>query len=81
MNSKNKRLCIRVLSILAVTASIIYAGNNIMSPDKTSKGNYSQMTMLDLQVEVEQLANNDELPFEMGLELMKRWQTEEPKVH
>ena len=77
MNIKNKRLCIRIFSLLAITASIIYANSEL----KNSKVDYSQMTTTELQIQVEILSTKGTLPVEMGLELMKRWQTETSKVY
>jgi len=38
---------------------------------------YKNMTTAELQEAVERLSAEDKLPFEMGLELIKRWTAEE----
>jgi len=38
-----------------------------------ASSNYSTMTTQELQIQVEKLSQAGNLPFEMGLELMKRW--------
>ncbi|CAA6828578.1 MAG: Unknown protein [uncultured Sulfurovum sp.] len=60
---KNITLTI-ALALLAVTST--YAS----VPESTS---YSTLTTNELEDKVEQLSLSGELPFEMGLELMKRW--------
>jgi len=52
------------LSILSVTLTFASINNDT---------NYSMMSTVELEEEVEQLSMNGDLPFEMGLELMKRW--------
>ena len=52
------------LSLLSVTMT--FAGAN---PE------YSTMSTKALQNAVEKLSNAGELPFKMGLELLKRWKT------
>ena len=77
MSQKNKKLGIRIFSILAVTASIIYAGNNFSSPKKLD---YTQMSTPALQIEVERLANEHKLTLEIQMELMKRWTAVKSRV-
>ena len=78
MNIKNKRLCFRVFGVLAVTASIIYAGNNLSQP---STLDYSKMSTTNLQIEVEKLANEHKLSLDIEHELMKRWKTASTTIH
>ncbi len=58
------------LSILSVT--LTFAGIN-------NDTNYSMMSTVELEKEVENLSISGALPFEMGLEFIKRWET--PKLN
>ena len=66
-----------LITLLIITLGTVYASNN-MNFNKTNvtTKHYTKMSTAELQKEVEKLANANKLPFEMGLELMKRWQTE-----
>jgi hypothetical protein len=78
MRQNNKKLFIKIISILTITTGIIYAS---CSKHDSSKISYSNIPTIELQNEVEKLAVTDQLPFEMGIELMKRWQTGKSKIH
>ncbi len=66
-----------LVTLLVITIGTVYASNHInVQKNKTVKKHFTQMSTTELQKEVEKLANANKLPFEMGLELMKRWQTE-----
>ena len=52
------------LSILSVTLTFASINNDT---------NYSMMSTVELEKKVELLSINGELPYEMGLELLKRW--------
>ena len=52
------------LSILSVTLTFASINHD---------ADYSMMSTVELEKEVELLSINGELPLEMGLELMKRW--------
>ncbi len=58
------------LSILSVTLTFASINNDT---------NYSMMSTVELEKKVENLSISGELPFEMGLELIKRWET--PKLN
>ena len=52
------------LSILSVTLTFASINNDT---------DYSMMSTVELEKEVELLSINGDLPFEMGIELLKRW--------
>jgi len=52
------------LSILSVTLTFASINNDT---------DYRMMSTVELEKEVEQLSISGELPYEMGLELLKRW--------
>ena len=52
------------LSILSVTLTFASINHDT---------DYSMMSTVELEKEVEQLSVNGDLPFKMGIELMKRW--------
>ena len=58
------------LSILSVTLTFARINNDT---------NYSMMSTVELEKEVENLSISGALPLEMGLELIKRWET--PKLN
>jgi len=63
----------KIILFLLVTASIVYA-TDILGFSKSSKlHSYATMSTMQLQQEVERHSLDEDLPFEMGLELMKRW--------
>ncbi len=59
-----------LIALLVVTVGTVYASNQLNVNDTK---NYKQMTTAELQIQVEKLSNQGNLPFEMGLELMNRW--------
>ena len=65
------------VSILSlITVSIMYGTGIIEHSDNTdiaSHTTYNNMSTRQLQIEVEKLSQNGELPFPMGLELIQRW--------
>jgi len=65
------------VSILSlITVSIMYGTGIIEHSDNTdiaSQTTYNNMSTRQLQIEVEKLSQNGELPFPMGLELIQRW--------
>jgi hypothetical protein len=54
-------------------ASITQESLEIQATETTTKVPYSLMSTEELQKEVERLSQKEELPFEMGLELIERW--------
>ena len=65
------------VSILSlITVSIMYGTGIINLSDHTDTSpqtTYKDMNTKQLQIEVERLSQNGELPFPMGLELIERW--------
>lgn len=58
------------LSIITLTtANASICGN----AEETASTSYAHMTTAELQEAVEKLSEENRLPFEMGLELIKRW--------
>nr|CAA6800204.1 MAG: Unknown protein [uncultured Thiotrichaceae bacterium] len=81
MTNTHSKLLMKLIMLLTLTLGIVYA-NNIMSPkQQVEKQSYADMSTSQLQIEVERLSAEDKLPFEMGLEIIKRWQTDEANVH
>ena len=74
MTIKKSNLFTKLVTLVTVTFSIVYA-SNMISPIP-----YANLSTAQLQLEVETLSNQGTLPFEMGLELMNRWQAEQPQV-
>ena len=63
-----------LIALLVVTLGTVYASNNMsFSNTKTEVKHFTKMSTTELQIEVEKLSNQGNLPFEMGLELMNRW--------
>jgi hypothetical protein len=67
MNLKKLLFTLFVLSV-----SFLNACEN--TEEESTQKSFSTMSTQELQVEVEKLSQVGKLPFEMGLELMKRWQ-------
>ena len=76
MKVKPVQIVTRVSILSLITVSIMYGtgiighGDNI---DIASQTTYNKMSTRQLQIEVERLSQNGELPFPMGLELIERW--------
>ena len=74
-----KTFTLRKIAILSViSATVIYAFTNndnfIEDKPNTHIGDtYKYITTNQLEKEVEEHSVNGDLPFEMGLELIKRW--------
>ena len=68
------------VSILSlITVSIMYGTGIIDLSDNTdtsSQTAYKNMSTIQLQIEVERLSQNGEVPFPMGLEFIERWTQE-----
>ncbi|CAA6822431.1 MAG: Unknown protein [uncultured Sulfurovum sp.] len=79
MTIKKSNLFIKLVTLVTLTFSIVYA-SNMISPKDEETIPYADLSTAELQIKVETLSNKGTLPFEMGLELMKRWQTEQPQV-
>ncbi|CAA6822446.1 MAG: Unknown protein [uncultured Sulfurovum sp.] len=81
MKTTKSKLLIRLITLLTLTLGIVYASNIITPKETLRQVPYSLMSTAQLQAEVEKLSTKGELPFEMGLELIKRWQSEASQVH
>lgn len=73
---KRNKILHRVVLLLLVTISIVYASKLIQLNSIEPDVNYQEMETSELQIKVEELSQSGELPFEMGLELINRWTTE-----
>ena len=59
----------KTIALIMLVSTVTYSHVSTQEPTK----HYTQMSTHELQVTVEKLSQTGELPFEMGLELMKRW--------
>ncbi len=71
----NKTLT-KIFTLSLMTVSIIYASRLMQLNNTLPQKTYHEMDLTELQKEVELRSQNGDLPFEMGLELIKRWSTE-----
>lgn len=70
MRIKTKHTYLKIIILSLITVSLIYA-TDILNFNKTP--DYTKMDLKELQEEVEKHSIKGDLPFEMGLELIKRW--------
>ena len=71
-----------LIALLVVTLGTVYASNNMnFSKTKVEVQDFTKMSTTELQIEVQRLSIEDKLPFEMGLELMKRWTETKKEVN
>ena len=61
----------QTIALLILSVTLTFASIN-------NDTNYSMMSTVELEKKVENLSISGELPFEMGMELIKRWET--PKL-
>jgi len=76
MKVNTVRLVTRVSILSLIAVSIMYGAGIVLLSDNTDttlETTYSNMSTTQLQSEVERLSKKGELPFTMGLELIKRW--------
>lgn len=71
----NNKILKKVVLLSLITMSIVYASKLVELNNRGPAIHYHEMDTQELQVKVEELSQNSELPFEMGLELIKRWST------
>ena len=69
---RNKMLT-KIVTLSLITVSIVYASRLVQPNHTLEQKTYHDMSIIELQEEVEELSQNGELPFDMGCELMKRW--------
>jgi cell division protein FtsL len=70
------KLLQKIFVLTLLTATITSASTALIHTKATlvlTTKPYSIMSTQELQIEVEKLSQSGNLPFEMGLELMKRW--------
>ena len=65
--------------LLTLSLSMLSATNNPKTKEDP-KASFKKMSTKELQEAVEKLSTQKKLPFEMGLELIKRWQTKQPAI-
>ena len=84
MKVKKQRILGKITTLLCVSATMIYASSprvNVTSMGIQSETTeftgintvYKHMSTTELEKEVERLTVIGNVPFEMGVELMKRW--------
>ncbi|CAA6812915.1 MAG: Unknown protein [uncultured Sulfurovum sp.] len=81
MNIKKPKMLLKLMTILTLTLGLVYASAAIQPKKEFYTTPYSCMNTAELQIVVERLSNEGNLPFEMGLELMKRWQIERQNIN
>jgi len=81
---KKQRILVRMIAFICISSTMVYAANIKMNV--TTMGvkpevvkiasistSYHYMSTTELEKEVERLTVIGDVPFEMGMELMKRW--------
>jgi hypothetical protein len=68
-----------LITLLVVTLGTVYANNQTTTTVKSK--DYTQMSTTQLQIAVEKLSNEGNLPSEMGFELMRRWTESKKEVN
>lgn len=63
----------RIVTLSLMSVTIMYAEKLMIVSNTLPVVTYNDMNTLELQIEVEKLSQNGDLPFEMGLALMERW--------
>ena len=71
MTRRTPKLFKNIALLSVLTFGIVYASNT--SKEENKQINYKNMSTNELQIHVEKLSNEGNLPFEMGVELMNRW--------
>lgn len=69
---RNKTLT-KIVTLSLITVSIVYASKLVQFNNTLPQATYHNMDLTELQEAVEQGSLNGDLPFDMGLELIKRW--------
>ena len=73
MKVKTPKILGKIIPLSLITLSIIYAMGLLNLSDTSAQITYSNMSTMELQEEVERLSQNGDVPFPMGMELIKRW--------
>ena len=72
---------INIATLLVLTLGIVYASNSTKAQNSDLTMTYKNMSTTELQIEVEKLSNQGQLPFAMGKELMSRWSAPQNEVN
>jgi len=70
---KRNKILPKIFTLSLITVSIIYASKLVQLNNTLPQVAYHDMELTKLQEEVEKRTQNGDLPFDMGLELIKRW--------
>ena len=70
---KINKILTKMMTLLIITGSIISAAILVQPNLSLVQNTYNDMNITQLQEEVENLSQNGNLPFDMGLELIERW--------
>lgn len=73
MNFKITEISAISIIILLITVGIIYTTRLVELNNTLPEITYQEMSTVELEKKVERLSQNGDLPFPMGVELMKRW--------
>lgn len=73
MKVKTAKILRKIIPLSLITVSIIYASGLVNLNDTSTQIPYSNMSTMELQEEVERLSQNGDVPFPMGMELIRRW--------
>ena len=73
MKVKKPKILVNIITLSLITVTVIYATGFVNLSDTSPKTIYSNMSTMQLQIEVERLSQNGDLPFSMGMELIQRW--------
>lgn len=76
---KTNKIFIKIVTLSLISMGIIYASILIEVKNTLPHVPYCEMEIEQLQREVERHSENGDLPFDMGLELIKRWSTQSKK--
>ncbi|RLA69372.1 MAG: hypothetical protein DRG09_05935 [Epsilonproteobacteria bacterium] len=70
---KINKVFTNVITLSIITSSTMYTTSLIFPYATPGENTYQNMSITELQKKVENLSQNGNLPFDMGLELLKRW--------
>lgn len=73
MKLKTQKTLISVITLSLIAVSISYATKLIRLNNTLPEISYQEMSTTELQEEIEKLSQNGNVPFPMGIELIKRW--------
>lgn len=73
MKVKIPKVLVNIITLSLITATLMYDIRSVNFSDTSYQTTYSTMSTMQLQIEVERLSQNGDLPFSMGMELIRRW--------